>query len=204
MIHILHSKMMYLFKSTLYKFIDDKHIPSCISELLEMDLEDKKKYKAKYDIGTKASSLISKVDALKAKKFYETAEQFLIKVSTYLQLNLPLDEQILFDVKVLHPLQKNMAKATNVIKKLAAVVIHALGKKAKEVFKFHGEDYQFIDLILKEFAEYQIEVIPDTYYLKKKEKKGEDHNNRIGHKLAWKIMIVRKNHIVELMTIGEK
>ena len=119
--------------------------------------------------GTKASSLISKVDALKAKKFYETAEQFLIKVSTYLQLNLPLDEQILFDVKVLHPLQKNMSKA-NVIKRLAAVVIHALGKKAKEVFKFDGEDYQLIDLILKEFAEYQVEVIPDTYYLKKKGK----------------------------------
>ena len=86
-------------------------------------------------------------------------------------MNLPLDEQILFDVKVLHPLQKNMSKATNVIKRLAAVVIHALGKKAKEVFKFDGEDYQLSDLILKEFAEYQIEVIPDTYYLKKKEKK---------------------------------
>ena len=64
-------------------------------------------------------------------KSYEVSEQFLIKVSTYLQLNLPLDEQILFDVKVLHPLQKNMYKATNVIKRLAAVVIHALGKKAK-------------------------------------------------------------------------
>ena len=77
MIHILHSKMMSLFKSTLHKLIDDKHIPSRISELLEMDLEDKKKYKAKCDIGTKASSSISKVDALKAKQFYETAEQFL-------------------------------------------------------------------------------------------------------------------------------
>ena len=64
-----------------------------------------------------------------------------------------------------------MSKATNVIKRLTAVVIHALGKKAKEVFKFDGENYQLIDLILKEFAEYQIGVIPDTYNFKKKEKK---------------------------------
>ena len=132
-----------LLKSVLGTFIDKKKIPNKPAELLKLKCSDEKLNQAKCDVGTKASSVVMKqLDALEAKQFYENAKKFLICCADYLQRNLPLDEQILIDIRVLHPTNRLMKNGPNAIKRLAQNVIKVLGKKTNDVFKHVGEDYQ--------------------------------------------------------------
>ena len=98
MIHVLHIKLIKLFTDILKKFVDSNHLckqngksPLSISEYIELQFKDEAKHKAKCDIGTKATSLLSQFDALEMKKFYKNTKNFLIECAHYLQQKLPLD-----------------------------------------------------------------------------------------------------------------
>ena len=95
MIHVLHIKMMKLFNDILKKFMDASHLcknngksPPSISDYVELDFDDESKHKPRCDVGSKTMSLLSSVDALEKKKFFENAKQFLIECAHHLQQNL--------------------------------------------------------------------------------------------------------------------
>ena len=179
MVHLLYDEMLRLVKSVLGMFIDAKKIPSKRSELLKKNCSYEKLHKAKCDVGTKASSMVRKLDdAFEAKKFYGNAKKFLICCAVYLLKNLPLDQQILIDVQVLHPTYKLMKNGTNAIKRLALEVTRVLGKKANDAFKHRGEDYQLIDVILKEFNDYTLHMIPESFYKKQNEESKKENSRQ--------------------------
>ena len=129
MIHVLHPKMMKLFKDLLNKFIDSNHLvknykPLSVSELIDLDLDDEKTHKAKCDVGIEAKSLMKHLDALESKRFYDHAKKCLVVCSNYMQQELPLDEQVLYDLQYLHPWSQQRQTA---IGRLSSKVIDDLG-----------------------------------------------------------------------------
>ena len=73
-------------------------------------------------------------------------------------------------------LKKN---AQNAIGKLTIKIANALGETAiRNVFKTDGSKFQVCDIVKKEFAEYQTEVIPESFYLvPKKDVAGRQQNS---------------------------
>lgn len=170
MVHVLHPKMLALLKSMLRKFIDSKYlkeddsIANQIHNLLDMNLADKNLHLVLCDIGAKASSMVKKFDALEAKKFHQTAKNVLIRCSEYLQSKLPLDNQILVDVKLLNPINRTKKSGHKGIERLAKKVLDILGDAAvKKIFFSKYDRYSIIDMIKKEFLEYQTEILPKDF-----------------------------------------
>ena len=58
------------------------------------------------DVGSKAKSLLSKLDPLDRKKFYQNAKMFMSTCTSYLQENLPLHVQFYKDAEILHPVNR--------------------------------------------------------------------------------------------------
>ena len=82
-------------------------------------------------------------------------KEFLIKITTYLLKNLPLDKQVLRDVRILHPNWLCNENSADAISRLASVLWKSLGKeKMVEMFKMKPTDEvcDFIDMIGKEFS----------------------------------------------------
>ena len=112
MIHILHVNMRKLVTDIISKFLSTRYLSSFMSsdgllkinDLDDLDLSNKKNYKAKLDIGCKALELLQKNDALEKKRFMEgTLTKVYINAARYLIDNLPLTSQIIHARGVLHP-----------------------------------------------------------------------------------------------------
>ena len=178
MVHLLYDEMVRLVKSVISMFVDKKAIPSKRSELVEFECSNEKIHIAKIDLGTRASACIdSLTDKLEASRFTKNAKKFLISCAEYLFEHLPLDEPTLIDVRALHPVNQMMKNGERAIKRLATNVIKVLGKKANENFQFVGEDYQLVDLIVKEYQEYTLQIIPESLFKKEEERPSSSKEN---------------------------
>lgn len=175
MIHVLHSMQMKLIQNLLSKFIDPKYFKSSdgkkllpAKEIVELNVKDKKKHIAKLEIGVKANTVMFnlKLDALEKKKVLNFLRGFLESSSEYLIKNLPITCRLLKSAKCLHPAERQKTSSLNSISYLAQSVAKALGEESmKNCFNLKDgkNSFDLIDIIRKEFMEYQTEVIPESY-----------------------------------------
>ena len=92
MIHVVHSMQVNLVHN-LSKFIDSKLITNekknqtvDANSLLKLDITNKKNHIGKYQVGTKALSLLKHVDGLEKKKIIGVMVDFLEECCTYLKI----------------------------------------------------------------------------------------------------------------------
>ena len=144
--------------------MDPKHLTKLtVPEWIDFGFKDEKKHTARCDIGTKASTLLSVLDALRSKNFYNTAKKFYLVCLKYMYAILPLDEQIFLDGQYLNPTRQTKKNAVNGIGRLAGQIYDVLGSTALlNVFKFKGPKDQLIDQIRNECIEYQTGKYPTT------------------------------------------
>ena len=94
-----------------------------ISELIKFDVYAKKKYNAQREVGSKTKELLASIGSLEEKKFEESpATSFYAECVKYLLTNLPVDNQVLIDVKYLHPNMKSKVEASNGLARLTKTV----------------------------------------------------------------------------------
>ena len=175
LIHILHTQMKKLMHDILTNVLEKSFLASCMSNGKEITLDslnkldfshlDKKHLKAQAVVGSKAKNLLDKLDSLTKKQFFEnTIHPFYKSCIEYLLNNLPLNKQLLVDVKCLHPLLRKRIRSLEAISRLAKEVIDVLGDAMHTVFSVKKETTvdQLVDIITAEFRVYQIEDIPDN------------------------------------------
>ena len=175
MIHMLHIKMLKMLQDILLKFVDGKHVMNAnktallpVATLLELDVRNNLIHKPVCDIGTKAKSLIHKIDAVEKREFERNANKVLVVCAHNLLKKLPIDEQVIYDARFLHPLYRQRKNALNGVNRLTLEVAKVLGKQIMQVyFKVNSEidEFQLCDIIQREFTEYQTEIIPPSFYV---------------------------------------
>ena len=193
MIHVLHSMEVKLLHALMNKFIDAKYIQDkatkntfTASQLIKVDIADKKNHVAKVQVGAKATSLMRNLDALEKKKTVAIMVNFLEACTKYLLKNLPLDDSVLKSAKCLHPDNRQKKSSLKSISLLAQAVIKALGDDAMhEAFNLKREKtkYDLIDMIRDQFQQYQTENIPESFYKLEEEPKKHTYKQRSSY---WK------------------
>ena len=72
-----------------------------LTDLNELDVHSKHKYNSVREVGSKTRELLKNVDVLEKKRFEEgPVTSFYLTCVEYLLKNLPLNNQVLIDVKV--------------------------------------------------------------------------------------------------------
>ena len=108
-----------------------------VKAMIGIDVNNKKNYKAKVDIGSKSKSFLSELDSLQKNKFMdEIAVPFYVACSGYMLKNLPLKNQLLIDVKYLHPTLHDKDSGINAIPRLANLVVSCLGESFQVYFRW--------------------------------------------------------------------
>ena len=104
LIHIHHPQMRKLTAIPLGKIVDQKFIKEMVlTDFINVDVTKSHKYNARPEMGTKTNIFLSKLDNLQRKKFEdEVATPFYASSTKYLLDKLPLDNQLILDVKYLH------------------------------------------------------------------------------------------------------
>ena len=98
-----------------------------IITLRELDLIDTNNHKVKCELGV--ASIRKKLKPLEQKKLDDMMKGFLIRITTYLLQSLPLNKQVLRDVRVIHPNYSLDDKCTAAISCLASFLWRALGQR---------------------------------------------------------------------------
>lgn len=198
LIHILHPQMKKLIYDLLVNFIDDQYLAKCMSKdgkeitlraLNSMDLSNKK---SKIIMGSKAKDLSKALDPLQQKRFIDTiVEPYYTSCTKYLMENLPLNSQILLDVKCLNPLLRKRSTSIETISRLSKLVLNCLGEGIYEIFNIKKETTvdELVDVITAEYRIYQIENITDKMVYKDddEEKKASNHTQYSYWKYAYGI-----------------
>ena len=144
LIHILHIRMKKLVGDLLSKFYSIKFLPNIVgpdrllktSELIKFDVYAKKTYNAQREVGSQTKQIVASIDSLEKKKYDEgPVTSFYAGGVKYLLANLPLDNQVLIDVKYLHPNLKSKIVASNGLVRLTETVWKCLGTSAQEFFE---------------------------------------------------------------------
>lgn len=175
LIHLLHRRMKKLVGDTLANFLSTKYMSSIlgddgfikVSELKGIKLSEKKNYSARPEMGSKAKELLDNLDALQRKRFEEgPVTSFYTACSKHMIDNLPLRNQILIDLRYLHPNMITKNGAANGLSRLVENVYKCLGSSAAEFFEL-SEDSDLSglkDKIKFELTALQLEAnLPDKY-----------------------------------------
>ena len=144
LIHILHIRLKKLVGDLLSKFYSIKFLSNIVgsdrllktSELIKFNVYAKKKYNAQREVGSQKKQLVASIDSLEKKKYDEgPVTSFYAGCIKYLLANLRLENQVLIDVKYLHPNLKSKIVASNGLVRLTETVWKCLGISAQEFFE---------------------------------------------------------------------
>ena len=203
LIHILHGRMKQLLTDIISKFLSTKYLSAFlrsrdgllnIEELENLDIENESHYNAKRDIGCKAKEFLEEKDSLERKRFTEgILTKVYVATAKYLIANLPLTNQILIDVKYLHPNMIGKSGASNSIQRLAECIWKCLGPSAKDFFECKDNLSDFKDQIRLEVTMLQLEKkMPEK--LKKAETKRTSRVQPSYWKKAYSLAGIEENH----------
>ena len=101
-------------------------------------------------MGSKIKELLASIDSLEKKKFEEgPVTSFYAECVKYLLTNLPLNIQVLSDVKYLHLNMKSKTEVSNGLARLTETVWKCLGTYAQEFFevKLHSSVSELKDQV---------------------------------------------------------
>ena len=124
------------------------------------------------ELGSRYEKELKKLDALGQKHVSDVMKKFLVDSTNYLLKNLPLDEQVIFDARVLRPEQQKNKLFPNAIQRLGSNVWKALGsKQAIKVFslKSNATENCLIDMLKSQGDGYTTEVVGHNGILEEKD-----------------------------------
>ena len=144
-----------------------------INAIKNYDVNAKVNFNVQQEMGTKANSLLADLDNLVKKNFVnEIVTSFYTASTEYLIGNFPLLNQVIIDAQYLHP-NKRQKKIVKPLLSLVSKVCKCLGDKFHSVFGVEKsctvQDLQ--DIIKTEISSYQMESVPESFYMKKQETK---------------------------------
>ena len=146
----------------------------------------------------------------KRKKFEEgPVTSFYLECVKYLLTNLPLDKEVLIDVKYLHHNMKSKAGASNGLARLTETAWKCFGTSAHEFFevKINSSVSELKDQVKLELTAFQLEAnVPEIYYKDDANTKnsGSSHSTKSVYML-WlesKINLSRSTNIEILTNSG--
>ena len=126
---------------------------------------------------TKINSLLADLDNLVKMKFVnEIVTSFYTASTEYLVGNFPLLNQVVIDVQYLHP-NKRQKKIVKPLLRLGSKVSKCLGDKFHDVFgvKKSCTVHDLQDIIKTDISSYQMESVPESFYMKKQETKSTSY-----------------------------
>ena len=198
LIHFLHERMKKLVAELLVKFYDKSIISgmcasdgsSKLTDLNELDVHSKHKHNSVREVGSKTRELLKNVDVLEKKRFEEgPVTSFYLTCVEYLLKNLPLNNQVLIDVKYLHPNMRLRNGLANGISRLTANVWKCLGESAHDIFgvkKSTTTVDELTDIIKLELSTFQVDNnLPDMYKKDDNGKKKGQYQQPSYWKYAW-------------------
>ncbi|GBO10909.1 hypothetical protein AVEN_176766-1 [Araneus ventricosus] len=127
LIHLLYDEMSNIVRKLLFRFIS---MESCQEkkdeDLLEIPLKSiMEKENLKYlDVGHEANKMLSSIEAAAKRCFKLDAQNFYFSVTSYLLKKLPLKNQLLKSIQVLHPVARKepVNKTIGVVKRLTKML----------------------------------------------------------------------------------
>lgn len=123
-------------------------------------------------------------------------KEALIVATSYLIKELPITQQSVFDAKYLHPKLQHKKKknAPAAIKRLTRSIVMSLPIEAvKKEFKVKESNVDsIVDTIASEFCNYQMEVIPESFYMLQKDKSPKGREQISYWKYAYGIAEVQQ------------
>ncbi|GBN24967.1 hypothetical protein AVEN_245945-1 [Araneus ventricosus] len=163
LIHLLYDEMSNIVRKLLFRFIS---MESCQEkkdeELLEIPLKSiMEKENLKYlDVGHEANKMLSSIEAAAKRCFKLDAKNFYFSVTSYLLKKLPLKNQLLKSIQVLHPVARKepVNKTIGMVKRLTKMLSRCV--QQEEMDKILDEWRIYVsDEEIKE--EWSVEKQPD-------------------------------------------
>lgn len=161
LIHMLHNEMENIIWKLASKFFKPDYIASMKTKSVSELILDKPNFAEQPNIGVKAQDKLKflhrkqKISDAERLKFYYRCQQFYVHAVKYLLKTLPLNNTILKNAILLDPTTRQNSNNVQKVKLVAA--------KISGFF-----DSSDVDTLTDEFLMYQVEVIPDEWYIKSK------------------------------------
>ena len=191
LVHMLYPQMKKLVQDLLHKFVDKKVLKELesMNAILNYDVNAEVNFNVQREMGTKTNSLLTDLDNLVKKKFVdEIVTNFYTASTEYLIGNFPLEKQVIIDAQYLHP-NKRQKKIVKPLLRLVSKVTKCLGDKFHDVFGVKKsctvQDLQ--DIIKTEISSYQMESVPESYYMKKHETKRNSYEQPSYWRYAYRV-----------------
>ena len=173
MIHVLYPEMINLLTTLMRKFIKRRQIDESPVELYHLDVSKGKNQRPLnlIDIGTKAKLLFSDVNFMPSEKqeqFRRDCLNFYIAAVTYLQIQLPFDNQVLKYAQYLHPMKRHDPSSCSAISNLTLKVAASLKTCLLAIFKVNSSDATpegICDFVRTQWKVYQSENISEDTYI---------------------------------------
>ncbi|GBM20860.1 hypothetical protein AVEN_224108-1 [Araneus ventricosus] len=126
LIHLLYDEMSNIVRKLLFRFISMESCQEKKDDLLEIPLKSiMEKENLKYlDVGHEANKILSSIEAAAKRCFKLDAQNFYFSVTSYLLKKLPLKNQMLKSILVLHPVARKepVNKTIGVVKRLTKML----------------------------------------------------------------------------------
>ena len=169
LVHILHSEMMNLQRSFMLRFLKGTVVDELKTgkKLKEFNIESSDSQRSDLEVGQSTQKIIDKKpdlankEVMSMRKFYQT-------VTKYLQKRLPLDNEMLQNLKCLHPLEQKSERGTSKIRRIAESVPQVVEESS-------------ISQVTDEWKMYQLQDITDSLKIDDTQKdiRVDDYWNRV-------------------------
>ena len=190
MVHMLYPQMKKLVQDLLHKFVDKNVLKELedINAIKNYDVNTKVNFNVQREMGTKTNSLLADLDNLVKKKFVnEIVTSFYTASTEYLIGHFRLLNQVIIDAQYLHQ-NKRQKKIVKPLLRLVSKVSKCLGDKFHNVFgvkkSFTVQDLQDIKT---EISSYQMESVPESFYMKKQETKRTSYEQPLYWRYAYRV-----------------
>ena len=154
--HILYDKMSELYKEVLGKFVkEDQFAGRSGRSLMDDSITDtaNEVEDEKLDIGVKTRDCVKKVSTSSKKTFLFDVRKFLRKVTEIMRKTLPLNNSLLQDLLLLHPLARSEDYGRNAVTRVARRIAHIIPESD-------------LDKVVGQFKVYRNETeINDTWFI---------------------------------------
>ena len=170
----------FVSKKSMYISVDGNREIKSTDYLVKLDLGKKENLKSDkfVEVGTKAKLLLHEnvIDDQAVNNFRSSCLKCYVAATSYLQANLPYNNNVIQYAQYLHPEKRNDSMSTSAISNLALKLINVFGKKANNAFEvpYDVSQSEIIDMIRHQWKMYQLEQIPKSSYVLNADKEKKD------------------------------
>ncbi|CAF3357733.1 unnamed protein product [Rotaria sp. Silwood2] len=170
MIHLLYEELSNLFRTVLLSFLTSEYIGNKQGNdllLIDHKLSEKQMNDKQIKIGEETRKSLALLSKEEKETFFRDVRNIFQSIASYLKSNLPLNNLFLRDLKILGPSYRSDAQGIDTIIRIGRFIPGLLSSNE-------------IDLLSDEWLMYSIEVIDDSWIIKRKYN-GLDGQEYIEH-----------------------